>query len=75
MGCGNPTTLASLKEGEVVLDLGSGAGFDCFLAAGKVGESGKVIGVDMTAEMIEKSRVLSELTLAVLLEPIPGKNI
>ena len=56
MGCGNPTALASLKEGEVVLDLGSGAGFDCFLAAGKVGESGKVIGVDMTAEMIDKAR-------------------
>jgi SAM-dependent methyltransferase len=56
LGCGNPTALASLKEGEVVLDLGSGAGFDCFLAAVKVGESGKVIGVDMTAEMIEKAR-------------------
>jgi len=56
LGCGNPTALASLKEGEVVLDLGSGDGFDCFLAAAKVGESGKVIGVDMTAEMIEKAR-------------------
>jgi ubiquinone/menaquinone biosynthesis C-methylase UbiE len=56
LGCGNPTALASLKEGEVVLDLGSGAGFDCFLAADKVGETGKVIGVDMTAEMIEKAR-------------------
>ena len=56
LGCGNPTALASLKEGEVVLDLGSGAGFDCFLAADKVGESGRVIGVDMTAEMIEKAR-------------------
>ena len=56
LGCGNPTALASLKKGEVVLDLGSGAGFDCFLAATKVGESGKVIGVDMTAEMIEKAR-------------------
>ena len=56
LGCGNPTALASLKEGEVVLDLGSGAGFDCFLAAAKVGKSGKVIGVDMTAEMIEKAR-------------------
>ena len=56
LGCGNPTALASLKEGEVVLDLGSGAGFDCFLAAEKVGESGRVIGVDMTAEMIEKAR-------------------
>ena len=56
LGCGNPTALASLKEGEVVLDLGSGAGFDCFLAADKVGEDGRAIGVDMTAEMIEKAR-------------------
>ena len=56
LGCGNPTALASLKEGEVVLDLGSGAGIDCFLAAGKVGESGKVIGVDMTPEMLERAR-------------------
>jgi SAM-dependent methyltransferase len=56
LGCGNPTTLASLKEGEVVLDLGSGAGFDCFLAATKVGPNGKVIGVDMTPEMVEKAK-------------------
>jgi arsenite methyltransferase len=56
LGCGNPTALASLKQGEVVLDLGSGAGFDCFLAANIVGKSGKVIGVDMTPEMIEKAR-------------------
>jgi arsenite methyltransferase len=56
LGCGNPTALASLKEGEVVLDLGSGAGIDCFLAGRSVGESGKVIGVDMTAEMIERAR-------------------
>ena len=56
LGCGNPVALASLKEGETVLDLGSGAGFDCFLAAGKVGEHGKIIGVDMTPEMIEKAR-------------------
>jgi len=56
LGCGNPIALASLKEGETVLDLGSGAGFDCFLAANKVGEKGKVIGVDMTPEMIEKAR-------------------
>jgi arsenite methyltransferase len=56
LGCGNPVALASLKEGEVVLDLGSGAGFDCFLAANRVGKSGKVIGVDMTWEMIEKGR-------------------
>jgi arsenite methyltransferase len=56
LGCGNPTALASLKEGETVLDLGSGAGFDCFLAAKKVGITGKVIGVDMTSEMLEKAR-------------------
>jgi len=56
LGCGNPVAFASLKEGETVLDLGSGAGFDCLLAAEKVGEKGKVIGVDMTLEMIEKAR-------------------
>lgn len=56
LSCGNPTALANLKEGEVVLDLGSGAGFDCFLATTKVGQAGKVIGVDMTPEMIEKAR-------------------
>ncbi len=56
LGCGNPVALASLKEGEVVLDLGSGAGFDCFLAAKQVGNTGKVIGVDMTAEMLERAR-------------------
>jgi SAM-dependent methyltransferase len=56
LGCGNPVALASLKEGDTVLDLGSGAGFDCFLAASKVGRKGKVIGVDMTPEMIEKAR-------------------
>lgn len=56
LGCGNPVALASLKEGETVLDLGSGSGFDCFLAADKVGRQGKVIGVDMTPEMVEKAR-------------------
>ncbi len=56
LGCGNPLALASLKPGEVVLDLGSGAGFDCFLAANAVGEEGKVIGVDMTPEMLAKAR-------------------
>jgi len=56
LGCGNPIALASLKKGETVLDLGSGAGFDCFLAANKVGVKGKVIGVDMTPEMLEKAR-------------------
>lgn len=56
LGCGNPAALASLKEGEVVLDLGSGAGIDCFLAANAVGGSGHVIGVDMTVEMIDRAR-------------------
>jgi SAM-dependent methyltransferase len=56
LGCGNPVALASLREGEAVLDLGSGAGFDCFLAANQVGKKGRVIGVDMTPEMIEKAR-------------------
>jgi arsenite methyltransferase len=56
LGCGNPVALASLKEGEIILDLGSGAGFDCFLAAFKVGAKGRVIGIDMTAEMLDKAR-------------------
>ncbi|NWG11610.1 arsenite methyltransferase [Candidatus Bathyarchaeota archaeon] len=56
LGCGNPVALASLKEGDIVVDLGSGAGFDCFLAAKRVGEKGKVIGVDMTSEMVDKAR-------------------
>ena len=56
LGCGDPITLAGLKPGETVLDLGSGGGLDCFLAAKKVGESGHVIGVDMTPEMIERAR-------------------
>ncbi len=55
LGCGNPTALASLKEGETVLDLGSGGGLDVFLAAEKVGARGKVIGVDMTEEMINRA--------------------
>jgi len=56
LGCGNPVALASLKPGETVLDLGSGAGLDCFLAAKKVGARGRVIGVDMTPEMIDRAR-------------------
>ena len=56
LGCGNPVALASLRGGETVLDLGAGAGFDCFLASNKVGRNGKVIGVDMTPEMVEKAR-------------------
>ena len=56
LGCGNPHAIANLKPGEIVLDLGSGGGFDCFLAARQVGETGSVIGVDMTPEMIDKAR-------------------
>jgi arsenite methyltransferase len=56
LGCGNPTAIAALREGEVVLDLGSGAGFDSFIAARQVGATGRVIGVDMTAEMIARAR-------------------
>lgn len=60
LGCGNPVALAALKEGETVIDLGSGAGVDCFLAANQVGKQGKVIGVDMTPEMIDKAQGNSE---------------
>lgn len=60
LGCGNPQAIAALKAGEVVLDLGSGGGFDCFLAARQVGETGRVIGVDMTPEMISKARTNAE---------------
>ena len=60
LGCGNPVALASLKLGETVVDLGSGGGFDCFLAAKQVGETGQVIGVDMTPEMITKARLNAE---------------
>lgn len=56
LSCGNPTAIASLREGEVVLDLGAGAGFDCFIAGPKVGASGRVIGVDMTPDMLTKAR-------------------
>jgi arsenite methyltransferase len=56
LGCGNPQAIAALRPGEVVVDLGSGGGFDCFLAARQVGEKGRVIGVDMTPEMVEKAR-------------------
>jgi SAM-dependent methyltransferase len=60
LGCGNPVVIASLKEGDIVLDLGSGAGFDAFLASPRVGKAGKVIGVDMTPEMLEKARINAE---------------
>lgn len=56
LGCGNPAAIAALVPGQVVVDLGSGAGFDCFLAARQIGESGRVIGVDMTPEMLDKAR-------------------
>lgn len=60
LGCGNPQAIAGLEPGETVVDLGSGAGFDCFLAANQVGASGKVIGVDMTHEMLYKARANAE---------------
>ncbi len=59
-GCGNPVALASLKESEIVVDLGSGAGLDAFIAARKVGETGRVIGIDMTPDMLAKSRAAAE---------------
>lgn len=59
LGCGSPTAVASLKKGEVVLDLGSGAGIDVFIAAGKVGPKGKVIGIDMTKEMVSRAKRLA----------------
>lgn len=60
LGCGNPQAIAALEVGDTVLDLGSGAGFDCFLAAGQVGDNGRVIGVDMTPGMITKARANAE---------------
>ncbi|MDZ7345981.1 MAG: methyltransferase domain-containing protein, partial [candidate division KSB1 bacterium] len=60
LSCGNPLAAASLKEGEVVLDLGCGAGFDCFSAAEKVGPTGRVIGVDMAPAMIERARKIAK---------------
>jgi ubiquinone/menaquinone biosynthesis C-methylase UbiE len=60
LGCGNPIAIAELKEGETVLDLGSGAGFDAFLSAMKVGKKGRVIGVDMTPEMVGKAKENAE---------------
>lgn len=56
LGCGNPLSIASLKKGEIVIDLGSGGGFDCFLASKQVGDTGHVIGVDMTPDMVELAR-------------------
>ncbi len=60
LGCGNPLSFADIKEGDIVLDLGSGAGFDCFLVSKKVGRRGRVIGVDMTPEMLHKARQIAK---------------
>ncbi len=60
LGCGNPRAIASLKPGETVVDLGSGGGFDCFLAAQEVGQTGRVIGIDMTPDMLSKARMNAE---------------
>jgi len=60
LGCGNPVAISKIKEGDVVLDLGCGAGFDCFLVSKKVGKDGKVIGVDMTEEMVRKAKLNAE---------------
>ena len=68
LGCGNPAALAGLRAGETVLDLGSGAGIDCFLAAAKVGPAGKVIGVDMTPEMLDRARENARKSGAVNVE-------
>ena len=68
LGCGNPTAIAGLKPGETMLDLGSGAGFDCFLAAQQVGNTGFIIGVDMTPEMISKARENAEKTASTNVE-------
>jgi arsenite methyltransferase len=68
LGCGNPVAIASLKKGEVVVDLGSGGGFDCFLAARQVGDTGRVIGVDMTSDMITKARKNAESITAANVE-------
>lgn len=73
LGCGNPQAIASLNAGELVLDLGSGAGFDCFLAAQAVGERGRVIGVDVTPEMIDKARANADQNDASSVEFRRGK--
>jgi arsenite methyltransferase len=84
LGCGNPQGIAALRPGERVLDLGSGAGFDCFLAARQVGQAGHVIGVDMTADMIHKARDNAEKVGASSVEfrlgeiehlPLPDRDV
>ncbi len=81
LGCGNPTGFSKIKEGDTVLDLGSGAGMDCFLAAKKVGKNGKVIGIDMTEEMVEmakfnasKQKIENVEFLLGEIEELPLKN-
>ena len=73
LGCGNPQAIAALKLGEVVVDLGSGAGFDCFLAAKQVGSAGRAIGVDMTHEMLNKARANAVAIGAENVEFRPGE--
>src|SRR5438046_1233800 len=68
LGCGNPQALAAMRPGEVIIDLGSGAGIDCFLAAHQVGPAGRVIGVDMTHEMLAKARANAARVGAVNVE-------
>jgi SAM-dependent methyltransferase len=68
LGCGNPTAIASLRAGETVVDLGSGGGFDCFIAAKQVGPTGRVIGIDMTAEMIARARANADKVKAANVE-------
>jgi arsenite methyltransferase len=84
LGCGNPQAIAALRPGETVLDLGSGAGFDCFLAASRVGRTGRVIGVDMTPEMVTKARGNARRVAAANVEfrlgeiehlPVPDESI
>jgi arsenite methyltransferase len=84
LGCGNPQAIAALQPGETVLDLGSGAGFDCFLAASRVGRTGRVIGVDMTPEMVTKARDNARRVSATNVEfrlgeiehlPVPDESI
>jgi arsenite methyltransferase len=84
LGCGNPQAIAALRAGETVLDLGSGAGFDCFLAAARVGRTGRVIGVDMTPEMVTKARANARRVSAANVEfrlgeiehlPVPDESV
>jgi SAM-dependent methyltransferase len=84
LGCGNPTAVAELREGETVLDLGSGGGIDCFLAASQVGPTGRIIGVDMTPEMIHKARANAQKVAATNVDfrlgeienlPVPDRSV